>query len=645
MSHISLSTLLDHVLAPPEDGRPIEDLMVWLKAADPQGGEHCPRTLRLRMLAGALESHPRSADLKARISEVWGHATALRLLAESGLPDRTSFLDEGVRKLVDSFIPRLDAEDDLHALLARLNVEEEDAVWIENLSPEDLAPWQGLLEPLPETWGQAALLLAHRASAVGLSRDILELDRALDAESPFLRLPQVVQAWADAPQDAECQKAWDNLRGTCRATLEVAFEHLDDRGISTDLVYRLDLLDALLVRIDALLHAEAGQEDKQAFAARIVRGTARERSLRAHFRRALKRLSRKVVEHTGETGEHYVVRNRKEWHLIAWSAGGAGIVVAVAGLLKYALAAYPLSPLVEGLATTADYAVCFVGMQLLGLTLASRQPAMTAAALAAGLEREDGLDEEVELVAGITRSQVVATLGNVLVAIPVGLLFCFIAAKISGQALLPLEKAQHGIASLHPYRSGTIFFAILMGVCLWLQSLVAGWAGNWSAYRRLPEAIVASRKTRAVFGVRGAHLLGRLTRRHMSGVAGYLALAFMLGFLPVLAARFVGLHVELRHVSLESAAWAMDAGSLWSTPQFQWEPVLWGLFSIAIIGAFNFSVSFWLALRTAMRARDLDPTGRRELRRRILKALNERPGRFLWAPARMEAAPQGSNHA
>ena len=37
-------------------------------------------------------------------------------------------------------------------------------------------------------------------------------------------------------------------------------------------------------------------------------------------------------------------------------------------------------------------------------------------------------------------------------------------------------------------------------------------------------------------------------------------------------------------------------------------------------------------LRTAMKARDLSASGRRELRRAILSALNRTPGRFLWAP-------------
>jgi site-specific recombinase len=63
-----------------------------------------------------------------------------------------------------------------------------------------------------------------------------------------------------------------------------------------------------------------------------------------------------------------------------------------------------------------------------------------------------------------------------------------------------------------------------------------------------------------------------------------------------------------------------------------------GFAGIAAVGVCNFGVSFWLSLRTAMRARGLDPKSRRALTWRILKALNARPGRFLWAPRRGEGA-------
>ncbi|HET8902224.1 MAG TPA: hypothetical protein VFM84_09825 [Holophagaceae bacterium] len=644
MREPSLDALLGNLLRAPAGNHALEDLLQWLRAAPPEGALPL-RTLRLRRLATALADHPEAAELRARIGAAWRHASAIRLLAETGLPDRSTFLGEALRKVVDGFVPRGEAAEDLYAILVRLRLTEEDADWIEGLSEEGIAPLRGLLLPDPSAWTQAVELLAARTAAVGLSRDLLDLDPGHDGDSPFLDLPDAAKAWSLALEDAEAQRRWDEARSACRAALHQAAEKLDEQGVSTDLVYRMELIEAQLTRMDALLHAAAGREDKRVLAARLARDAARHRSLRAHLGTTLKRLARKVVEHTGETGEHYIVRDRKEWNVIGRAAAGAGLLTVTTALCKYGLAALPLSPLVEGLGLALNYAVSFILMQFFGLVLSSKQPAMTASALAAGLEREDGMDEEVELVAAITRSQTIAAIGNVLATVPASFLVCWVWWKASGAPLLSAQTAHHGVTTMHPLFSWTIPFAIFTGVCLWLQSLAAGWAGNWAAYRRLPQAIAASPRIRLAFGLKGAEKLAEATRRHLSGVIGYITLGVLLGFVPVVVSKFIGIHLEVRHVTLQASSLALDVGSLWHTADWRWSEVLIGFASIGVIGVCNFGVSFWLALRTAMRARDLDPKGRRELRRRILSALNRQPGRFFWAPARMEAPSHGSSHA
>lgn len=640
MREPDLDALLGNLLDADRRASALEELLHWLKAAPPEA----PRTRRLRELAAALAAHPESARLRDGLAEAWRHASAVRLLAETGLPDRSTFFGEAVRKLVDSVVPRGEGAGDLHAMLVRLRLAPEDAAWVEGLAEADLAPWRPLLLPADAQWREAIQLLAARTAAAGVARDLLDLDPGHDGDSPFLQVPGAAERWAEAPEDGEAQRAWDEVRSACRVFLRAASDRIEDRGVSTDLVYRMELLDAQLARLDGLLHAAAGREDRRVLAARLVQDAARHRSLRAHLGTTLKRLARKVVEHTGETGEHYIVRDRKEWNLIGWSAAGAGLLTVTTALAKYGLAALPLSPLVEGLGLAANYTISFLIMQFFGLTLSSKQPAMTASALAAGLEREDGMEEEVELVAAITRSQVIAALGNVLATVPASFLVCWGWLSFVGAPVLSEETAHHGVLTLHPLFSWTIPYAIFTAVCLWGQSLAAGWGGNWAAYRRLPEAIAASPRIRRVLGAKNASKLGEATRRHLSGIVGYTTLGLLLGFVPVVVSKFIGIHLEVRHVTLQASSLALDVGSLWGTGAWRWSEVLIGFGSIAVIGVFNFGVSFWLALRTAMRARDLDPKSRRELRRRLLKTLNEQPGRFLWAP-RTAAGARMADHA
>jgi site-specific recombinase len=187
------------------------------------------------------------------------------------------------------------------------------------------------------------------------------------------------------------------------------------------------------------------------------------------------------------------------------------------------------------------------------------------------------------------------------------------------------QAAAHGLQGLNPLRSWTLPFAAFTGVLLWLSSLVAGWSANWSAFRRLPEALASQRRLRQWLGPARADLVGRLVQRHFSGVAGYLALGFLLGFMPVVFA-FAGLKVEVRHVTLNAATLALCAAQ--DAPR--WGEIAWALLGILVIGACNFGVSFYLALRTAMRARGLTGQGRLllGLGRRFL----QRPLTFLGPP-------------
>src|SRR4029077_15162991 len=77
------------------------------------------------------------------------------------------------------------------------------------------------------------------------------------------------------------------------------------------------------------------------------------------------------------------------------------------------------APLQDGLLAACNYAGSFIAMQLLGFTLATKQPGMTGAALAGALK--DGghnHDAVVTMIARLTRSQLAAAAGNVSMVIP-----------------------------------------------------------------------------------------------------------------------------------------------------------------------------------------------------------------------------------
>ncbi len=624
--------LLDGFLAEPGVAA-LDALLRWLLEASPEPRvTEIPRTRRLGLLAEMLRSHPRQMELLELLRGVWTHGSTVRLLAETGLPVHVTLVKESLERLVDGLIPRLEPEDDLYVLLSRLRLTEADATWVESLSSEVLAPWRALVALPDRVLLEAARLVAFRTAAVGLARELLELEpQRAEAQSPFFRLPGVVERLAAEPHDDPRWIEWQALHDECHGALTAARERLELRGVSTDLIYRMELLEAQLLRLQDLLSVATGRGDGPALASDLIRGTVRQRGIRSLARTALKRLARKVVEHAGETGEHYVVRDRKDWSDIGRTAGWAGILTAVTALGKYALGGLPLAPMVLGLGLALNYTVSFVLLQLWHLTLASKQPAMTAAALAGALEHQENIDEQVELVAGITRSQVIATIGNVLVTMPASLALVALSWIVAGGPLLSQETAEHTVHGMHAVLSWTGPFAMLTGVFLWLASLAGGWAANWSAYRGLPAAIARHSGLRRAVGAERAERMGRFIEHHFSGIVGYVVLGFLLGFMPV-AFRFMGLPIEVRHVTLNAASLAIGVGSLYGTPAFHWSDVLWGLGGVVVMGVCNFGVSFALALRTAMRARDLGQPERARLWAAIRQAFGEKPSRFLWRP-------------
>src|SRR5207245_10994726 len=130
----------------------------------------------------------------------------------------------------------------------------------------------------------------------------------------------------------------------------------------------------------------------------------------------------------------------------------------------------------------------------------------------------------------------------------------------------------------------------LAGGRLGLSSWRAGWLGNWSAYRRLPEAIAQHRLGRAV-GRRTMRWLGHAMARNMAGFGGNVSIGVLLGMTPVFG-RFFGIPLEVRHITLSTGSLTQAIAKV----GFFHPGVGAACGGLAIILALNFGVSFTCAL-------------------------------------------------
>lgn len=608
-------------------------LLRWIKAAPATTGDGVPlRTRRLRELARAMAQHPQAEELRLQLQRAFGNPSVIQLLADSGTPVETSMWRELGRRLGRRLLPRQSRETDIPEQLVRLDLTEEDAQWVDGLDQTDVSWWAPLVTPPKARWMEAAQVVAVRASAAGISPELLELaGRPPIAKSPFLELSPAIAAANTTDAGANAGGWQEAIRNS-----QVALDHMESRldrvGISTEAVFRIEQLGSMLARLGTLmvLATRGGKSEGQRFAAGLVRALAQQGSLRDVVATATGRLSRKIVEHTGDSGEDYVARDRAEWRAHFRRAAWGGAVVVITALLKFGILALPFAPLWLGVTLSLNYTFNFVFMQLNHYILASRQPSMTAAALAKALERPADYEAEIELVAGITRSQLAAVLGNLLVIIPLAFLMDLLMYRLTGQTIIDPVTADHVYVNHQVFSSFVLPYACVTGLFLWISSLAAGWATNWSAYRQLPEAIRQDPRVSRVLGKAGARQLASVTQHNVGGIAGYVTLGFLLGLVPVVFSKFLGLALDVPHVSLSSAFLSFSVLPRWTAGEFAW----WDLgrmgLAVALIGTINIGVSFALALRTAMRARGLAPGQRHGIFRALRAAFAAHPSRFLW---------------
>jgi site-specific recombinase len=367
---------------------------------------------------------------------------------------------------------------------------------------------------------------------------------------------------------------------------------------------------------------------------RLFLSANQDRSIRHLVGWNLQLLGRKIVDRSSETGEHYIAKNRREyWHIWLAAAGGGALTVGTA-VVKTIIHAWHLPPLPEGLLYGLNYAVSFLGLQHLGLILATKQPAMTAARLAGIIRESEGEDREdriAQTAAQLTSSQLAAAIANVLVVAAGAGLFSWLFLVLTGRPFLEEKEALETLRVMSPTDSFTIWYAALTGVVLWLASVAGGWFDNWCVYHRLPDGLAQLSHgpswRRTVLGRLGAAL-----SRHASGWGTNVSLGFMLGMMPEIG-RFTGLPADVRHVTLNTGIVSLAAAGADTGPGgLGW--LVRAVLGIGVMFVLNLSVSFACSLLSATRAYQLPAGDVRGILTGIGRRLLRSPLEFVRGPRR-----------
>jgi site-specific recombinase len=661
----ALAFLLDRFFSAPD--LPLQlDALVHLKewTAKTSSSSFDGYGTRLEAFLKLFESQ---SELRIRfqrtIRQILPQINSVESFAEAGLHPRESFWSEAVRRLTQRILPSARDDSDLSGLALRLYPTSSDMERRLQLADETFERLARALCPVDDesVWTrqiddlkQAFQLLAVHIAGLGLSPDLRARSHTTHIEqSPFYQLQQSAENLAHEARDGMALEVWQTQVQRVRDELEYIHLRMEDTGVSTSLVFDMRTIEHAIGRMECiavvLFVAEPGEHIRAVkfLLDDVMFSRSEDLSLRGLFRENTALLARKIVERTGKAGEHYIANTRSEYWGIWKASLGGGLLTVLTAAIKMRIVGAHLPPFVEGMAAGTNYAVCFILLQHFHLALATKQPSVTAATFA-GIVRathgQERLQKLVEFISRICRSQLASAAGN-LIAVSLGcVLFARLWAHIFSRPYLEIPNAEHVYKALDPIASGTMIYAILTGIILWISALAGGWFENYATFNRIPAAIAQHPLGRRV-GKERMKRLADFVDANISGWVTCIVLGFLLGFTPAMG-EFFGIPLDVRHVTLNTGTLALAAASFGRDWLYRgW--FVYTLYGIAVTFVLNLGVSFSIAASVGLKAYGVSRPEQLKLMTYTLKSFFKSPRSFLLPPRKRPGPdePQSSTEA
>ncbi|MDF2446163.1 MAG: hypothetical protein K0S46_1399 [Moraxellaceae bacterium] len=628
--------------------------------------DHAQACKNLQELCRLLESSAAfSEGLRDYLLRIIGSRKQSHLYSDTGIFDGTGFFSELRQRLSWKLLPPEVNDTRFRDIFGQLFNWRDDGVWVD---ATDDGEWLRLAtalqlgsastarmsyQPLLELL-ESITTLSHRLTSLGLDPHLVRVYPEIESyESPFLALNAEVTGYvrdyheflAAHRADRQDERQAIVLITQCRDLLQRIRRRAPETGVSIRLTQLMVRMLQIMARMETLFRllestGEARQLNAIHLFKELVREDNRKFSLREVFATHTSLLALRVTENAGHAGEHYVTTSRRDYFAMLRSGLGAGFVIGFMALLKALAAKLSLAPIGAAFLFSLNYSLGFMLIHMLHFTVATKQPAMTAARIAAVIEeaergRDSSLHALADLCVSVFRTQFIAIIGNVLLALPTALLLAWAWRAVTGDHLADPAKAQALLHELDPVNSLALFHAAIAGVCLFLAGLISGYYDNKALYNRIPERLRQRPLLQRLLGEQRLYAVTTYLGNNLGALAGNFYFGIMLGSMSTIGF-ILGLPLDIRHITFSSANFGFAL--MGSEFQLAADVLLTSIAGIAAIGLVNLSVSFGLALVVALRARGvrygqwlplLGMIGRRFLRS---------PLRFFWPPR--DSAPK-----
>lgn len=577
-------------------------------------------------------------------------------LTESGIPLARGFWQELSNRLKHKMLPPLQDEKDFLYVINNVFFSKSDFVWVESISRQ---AWVEFFESVGFSFSQrdtdvkrellqSLKILSYQVAQLGLEKEVLNYlpDENRIKDTAFVlqnyKVHELENLVLDNAADAEVTAVSFQLKNiieSCYALIDHIRESHSVNGASLHQTYLLLILSNRLERMQLITDVlDADHEfDTGRFVdifRLLVRNEKRKNSIREFLSQGVGYLAYQIAEHKGNKGHKYITSSRKDFFAMIRSAMWGGFIVCFVVVFKNLIGKLKLAPFPMGFLYSTNYSLGFIAIEGTGATLATKQPAFTASAVASSLDtrkhNEPDLDNLAATVAQVSRSQIASFFGNLVIVFPITFLMAWGYHQFFGDKIASGEAAFKLLKDQHPWRSGALLYACFTGVFLFLSGIIAGYWQNKIRYGQIRERLKKHPALRVSMSARRLDRLSNWVEKNFGSLMGNISLGFFLGFAGILG-KILGIPFDIRHITISAGNTAIGVYGLGvdHIPPYFLLAVLGG---VLCIGFLNFLISFSLAFFMAIKSRGIHLSQYPRLFRIISNYFIHHPREFVLPP-------------
>ncbi len=574
-------------------------------------------------------------QLEIYLKKILHHKKFNKFLSDAAILQDVNFLYEVRSRLYAKLLPNQPQKDRLEYVLNQVFYLATDIDWVSKIPQSQLEELHEILNfgtiydsvetnsPLSETLLSMSLII-QRISGRAMETDVVKMVPEFeDLESPFTAFEIELLLVEDQIRTSDIRYIIDDqtykqltiLLRQCDEFVDKAFSNSSKYGISMRVNQNLlkirQQLDRLKVLLPLLIVEEKIDEKRNTInlALQLIKCNCYKNNVRHFISESTQLISFEITQHTAKTGEHYITDSRSEYFKMLRASLGGGMIVGIACIVKLFLGKVDTSYFGHAFIYSMNYALWFITIYLLGFTLATKQPAMTAAALVKALDSDAKkvIKENVKysqfaiLFARVFRSQFIAFVGNVITAFSIPLLIVWL-IDVLGGVNIGAAKWQDLIANQSPVHSLALFHAAIAGVYLFLSGIISGSIANRHKHNQVYYRIQEHPLLKKSLGKKRTERLAKLYEKRSAGVISNLWFGIFMGSTASVGL-FLGINIDVRHITFASGNLAL--GIYGGNFAVNNALMFWGILGVGLIGVINFLVSFGLSLGLAFRSRNM----------------------------------------